>query len=96
MSVKVMQKSGTVGSHACVVFIKAKIAEAEQAVKFRDESHKTWRGGTDASWRSAGCMFNVRARQEIARSHARIAIKCRRELQTLRSVLEHLQAAHHD
>lgn len=76
----------------CVEYIKAKIVEVEKAVKFRDESYKTWRGGTDASWRSAGCIYPKAVRLKIADSHGRIAIKSRKELQTLQAVLEYLEA----
>jgi hypothetical protein len=81
-----------VGLGACVEYIKAKISDAEKAVKFRDESYKTWRCGTDASWRAAGCTASKAERLKTADGHARIAIKCRKELQTLQAVLEYLEA----
>lgn len=82
----------TVGLGACVEYIKAKIVEAEKAVKFRDDSYKTWRGGTDASWREVGCFDSKEKRIRTSDSHGRIAIKCRRELETLQAVLEYLEA----
>lgn len=105
MSVNVIQKveegvertgipplRSSVGLGACVEYIKAKIIEAEKAVKFRDDSYKTWRGGTDASWRAVGCTASKAERLKTADSHGRIAIKCRKELQTLQAVLEYLEA----
>jgi hypothetical protein len=79
------------GLGACAEYIKTKIAEVEKEVKFRDDSYKTWREGTDASWRAAGCHDSKAVRLDQSDRHGRITIKCRRELQILQAVLENLQ-----
>lgn len=77
---------------ACVEYIKAEIVKAEQDVKFRDDSYKTWRSGTDASWREVGCFDSKEKRLKTSDGHGRIAIKCRRKLEILKAVLAYLQA----
>ena len=76
----------------CVEYIKSKITEAEKALKFREDSYKLWRGGTEEAWRAAGSRASKAERVKTSDGHGRIAIKCRRELEILQSVLEHLQA----
>jgi len=76
----------------CVVFIKAEILKAEQDVKFRDQARKTWRSGTNASWREVGCFDSKEKRLKISDSHARIAIKCRQRLEMLQAILVRLEA----
>lgn len=58
----------------------------------RDDSYKTWRGGTDASWRAVGCLDSKEKRIETAHRHGHIAIKCRRKLEILQAVLARLKA----
>lgn len=41
---------------ALVAFIAGKVADAERTLKCREEMERTWRGGTDASWRKVGCF----------------------------------------
>ncbi len=77
----------------CIDFIKSEIVEAEKAVKFRDDSYKTWRGGTDNSWRQAGCYESKAARIKTSDGHGRMAIKCRKRLKLLQSTLAILMAA---
>ncbi len=77
----------------CIDFIKAEIVEAEKSVKFRDDSYKTWRGGTDNSWRQAGCYETKAARIKTSDGHGRMAIKCRKKLKLLQSTLAILTAA---
>jgi hypothetical protein len=77
---------------AVVEFVKGKLAAAEHAVKCREEAEKTWRGGTDESWRAVGCRMALGQRMETSAREGRIAIKCRREVEMFKEVLARLQA----
>jgi hypothetical protein len=80
------------GLAACVYFIKIKIIHAEKAVQFREDAVKCWQGGTDKSWRAAGCPNSKETRMKIAESHARIAVKSRQELEMFKAVLKQLES----
>jgi hypothetical protein len=82
--------SGLLG--ADVEFVKGKLADAEKSLKFREESEKVWREGTDKSWRAVGCKMTKQQRLEVSACHGRIAVKCRREVEMFKEVLARLQA----
>lgn len=76
---------------AAIDFIEGKIVAAEKTLKTREEMYKTWREGTDASWRKSGCLNSKSERIKISDTHGRIAIKNRRDLEMFRAVKKHLQ-----
>jgi hypothetical protein len=80
------------GLGAAVEFVKGKLADVEKALKFREESEKVWRGGTDKSWRAVGCKMTKQQRLEVSARHGQIAAKCRREVEMFKEVLARLQA----
>jgi len=73
-----------------IEYVRSKLTEADKAVKFRDESVRVWRGGTNESWRLAGCNKSKSERMATADGHARISIKCRHEVELLKFILEEL------
>jgi len=76
-----------------VEFVKAKTAERERIIQFRDDSEACWRGGTDESWRAVGCKLSKRERLEAAAIHGIIAVKNRRELELWKALLEIVTSA---
>ena len=71
-------------------FIRSKIAALELAIKARNESEKTWRGGTEVSWKAVGCSLTRSKRLEQAASEERILLKLMREQEMFLKVLEEL------
>lgn len=74
------------------MFIDQKIRETEVSLRAREDMEKCWRGGTDASWRAAGCKKSKAERLKDADTHSRIAAKIRGELEMFKSVSSLLQA----
>lgn len=82
-------------------WLRGKVADAERALKTREDMAATWRGGTDAEWRAAGKLhpsttglaLGKAARLKAAAGHDRIAGKLRRELAMFRAVLATLTQA---
>jgi len=71
-------------------FIQSKIALVEKSIRAREDGAKTWRGGTDKSWRLVGCTKNKAQRIACAEMEERIIIKLRHELGMFNQVLEAL------
>ena len=76
----------------CVKFIKAKIKEAEEKLRLREEMQRVWSGGTDESWRRAGNYEPKSFRLQRAATHGRIAVKNREEVEMFRAVLKQLES----
>ncbi len=71
-------------------FIEAKIVEAEKVLNAREQMRDAWAGGSDESWRLAGCTLTKERRLEHSATHGRIAAKNRRELEMFKAVLKRL------
>ena len=71
-----------------IAFIESEKKYAESCVKFREDSVKCWRGGTDESWKAVGCRKTKAQRLETAAIHGRIAIKMRRRVELFDGVLD--------
>lgn len=74
-----------------IEFIEKKIAEAEKAVRAREQMERVWRGGTNESWQKVGCLMSKEKRTKEAETHGRISIKERLEVQMFKSVLSTLK-----
>ena len=77
---------------ATINFIKAKIEEAEQTLKCREQMQKVWREGTNESWSKAGCLKSKAERIKESDMHGRIAAKNREEIKMFKEVLEQLES----
>ncbi len=72
-------------------YLLAQINKVEQSIRSREEAEMEWRTGSDASWRQVGCKRTKSERITIANREAAILVKLRRELITLRTILEMLE-----
>src|ERR1017187_7754783 len=77
-------------SSALLGWLRGKIADAEKTLRAREQMENAWLGGTDKSWRAVGCKLGRTQRIAMTDTHARIAKKCRREVQMFRSILDAL------
>lgn len=83
-----------VGSDDLLGWLHAKIADAERAVKTREDMAATWRSGDDASWARSAAMhpttigrsLKKSARLKEAETHDRIAARLRRDLGMYRAI----------
>lgn len=82
----------TESEQKCVAFIKAKIKQAEQTLKLREEMQRVWSSGTDESWRRVGDCEGLASRLKRAATHGRIAVKNREELEMFNGVLKQLES----
>ncbi len=73
-----------------IEFIQSKLTDAEKTLKAREEMERVWRGGTDASWKAAGCRLTKAQRLKDAAMHGRIAVKNRTEVEMFKAVLNEL------
>lgn len=80
-------------SEEIAAFLRGKLADAEAGLKFRVDSEKCWRGGTDKSWREVGCRQSKAERTKTAESHGRIAVKMRREVEMFKAVIAKIEKA---
>lgn len=74
-----------------IEFIEGKLIEAFASLKAREEMESVWRGGTDESWRKAGCRLTKAQRLKDSAMHERIAVKLRREVELFRAVRDSLR-----
>lgn len=80
-------------------WIEGKLADAEVALKCREEMVTTWRHGSDEMWEAAaaihpstaGKSLKRAARLTEAKKHARIATRLRRDVEMFRATLNALQ-----
>lgn len=72
-------------------WLNAQLAKAEQAVKAREQSEKSWSGGTTAQWREAGCRLTKPQRLANAAMETRILVKCRKDVQMWKQVIGMLE-----
>ena len=77
-----------IGSGDLLGWLVVKLHEAKSALKAREQMEATWRGGTDESWRAAGCKMNKAARLKESETHGRIAVKCRREVEMFEATIK--------
>lgn len=74
-------------------FIQGKITGVETSIRAREETVRTFRGGTEAEWRHAakltgGKVMNKTERIVAATAHERIKGRLERECEMFRAVLE--------
>lgn len=82
-----------------IEFAKLKVSEAQKSVAIREEMVKAWRGGTNESWKQACAMHPLTDGKQLSRkdrikeseTHARIAIKLRRELKIFSEIVLRLE-----
>lgn len=94
-------KAGSLAPHELLKWLRRKIADAEKALKMREEMAVTWRTGTNAEWAAAAMMHHATAGKVLKKSdrlkeatmHERIAIKLRHELAMFRAVHAALSAS---
>jgi hypothetical protein len=75
-------------------WLRGKIADAEMAVKAREQSAETWRTGTNAEWNAAAAMHPTTAgrtskkgeRTANAERDDKIATKLRRDVEMLNTI----------
>lgn len=75
-----------------------KLADAEKALKWREDEARTWRTGTNAEWAAAAQMHPTTAGKSLGKAarlveaerHERIAVKMRREVEMFRATLRAL------
>lgn len=70
-----------------VNWLHEKLSEAEAALSARKQMASTWQGGTDSTWKAAGCRMNKSQRQREADMQNRIAEKCERDVQMFKAVI---------
>lgn len=68
-------------------WLRGETDDAEKALKAREQAEATWRGGTDKSWRAAGCKLSRAERIRNADINRRIAEKCRRNIEAIRAII---------
>jgi hypothetical protein len=71
-------------------FIQSQIILVSKSIKCREQASKSWRGGTDKSWRAVGCTMTKAQRLEVAQREERILVKLRHELESFQRVKEAL------
>lgn len=76
-----------------IAFIESKLADAERSVKARQQARETWAGGKEKDWRSVGCHLNKKQRLAVSTKEARIEIKCLREVELFKAVLDQLRTS---
>lgn len=78
-------------------WLRVKIAEAETAVRTREQMASTWLTGTDKSWAIAASMhpstsgkptMNKAERLKVAAAQDRIAAECRLDLEMFRAAFD--------
>lgn len=74
-----------------IAFIESKLADAERSVKARQQARETWAGGNEKDWRKVGCRLNKKQRLAVSATQARIEIKCLREVELFKAVLDRLR-----
>jgi hypothetical protein len=75
-----------------IEWLKGKISEAESHLRYRENSELSWRDGDEASWKAAARLSGAKPmskqeRLQEAERAARIAVKCRREVEMFKAVL---------
>lgn len=73
-------------------WLHAKLADAEKALKAREDGVSVWKGGTDQSWKAVGCRLTRQQRIKQSEMEARIAVKCRRDVEMFKAVISKLSA----
>ena len=84
-----------VGSSDLVCWLNRKIAEAEKALKAREQAAACWKNGDDKLWEAAAAMHkstegkpvSKRDRMIEARRHTNLAAMCKYELYMLNRCL---------
>jgi len=79
-------------SSALLDWLREKLAEAEKHLQYRIQGEEDWRSGTDEEWKAAEKLSGEKApskaeRIRAADSYARIAVKCRREVEMFKAAL---------
>ena len=69
-------------------WLREKLEDAKKALKAREQMEEAWRGGTDESWSAVGCFMTKVERLRTADTHARIAVKCQREVEWYKETIE--------
>ncbi len=77
---------------ALVEFVEDKRADAKKDLTAREQMEASWRGGTDESWRAAGCKLSRTARLHESAVQGRIADRKRYEVEMFSKVIESLKA----
>ena len=72
-------------------FLREKLADAEKALVFREESEAVWRDGDADTWRSVGCKLTFEQRLMESKRHGRIAAKCRREIELFKAAIGEIE-----
>lgn len=72
---------------ALITWLQRQLAKFEQSLAARESMAESWAGGTTESWRQAGCRLNKNQRMEHSRTHARIAAKCRHDVEMCQAAL---------
>ncbi len=84
------------GVGGAIVWVRAKLVEAEKSVRAREQMEEGYRTGTDAEWEAAAKMHPSTAneprmtkadRLKESATQGRIAVKCRRDVEMLKLVL---------
>ena len=80
-------------------WLTGKLADAEIALRIREDMARTWRHGSDEAWAAAAMMHpstagrspDRAARITEAKKHARIATRLRQDVEMFRATLAHLK-----
>lgn len=70
-----------------MAWLRKQLAKFELTLKCRLDMAESWRGGTDKSWREAGCYMTKAQRIKESEKHARIADRCRLDVEMCRAVI---------
>jgi hypothetical protein len=78
-------------------WLREKVTEAEKALRSREQMEESWRTGSEKDWKAAARMSASKTiakadRFKEAAKHARIAVKCRHELEMAKAAEK---ALHH-
>lgn len=70
-----------------VAFLRDQLAGEEKHLKARIQAEKTWREGTDASWRAVGCRMTKAQRLNVAEREKRIGIKVQKRIELFKAAI---------
>jgi hypothetical protein len=72
---------------ALIEWLNTQLAKFEQSLKAREQASLAWSGGTSRTWREAGCRMSKPQRLAVAEKEARIAAKCRHDVEMCKAAI---------
>lgn len=79
---------------AVLDWINQKLADAEKALKAREQMESSWREGSSKDWKAVGCKMSKSERLKESATQGIIAAKCRRDVAMFKAVIAKLSSPH--